>query len=102
MNEQKLAEIERIAKIQDWQPEGDITLELIKELRAELAKSEWISIDDRVPSKSMDCLCYDARQITHFIASWYKEKWHVLSNVPCSALWRVTHWMPLPKPPKNI
>lgn len=38
MTDERLAEIEKIVMNQDWQPEGDVTLELITALRTERAK----------------------------------------------------------------
>jgi hypothetical protein len=58
MNEKRLAEIERVYEMQDWQPEGDITLELIQALRDERSKSEWISCADRLPEDKQRVLIY--------------------------------------------
>ena len=56
---------------------------------------EWISVDDRLPDKSMRCLVYTKRggccgyDITYYNQGFYSE------------YSEVTHWMPLPEPPKG-
>ena len=56
---------------------------------------EWISVDDRLPDKPMKCLVYTKRgecggyEITYYNQGFYLQ----YSNV--------THWMPLPEPPKG-
>lgn len=78
-------------------------------------KNEWISVDERLPEledgrnwgnhrpKSIRVLCVcQQRSGKTFVKEGYYE---LFSNKPC---WRipgsidsVTHWMPLPKPPKG-
>ena len=57
-------------------------------------KQEWISVDERLPERwVMVLVCCDDIISTDFIAStgrWYE---HIDHN-------SVTHWMPLPQPPK--
>ena len=67
-----------------------------EELYAERAKSEWISVDERLPENGTKCLVYTNRgewldkiEITH-----YNEGFYIKYCV-------VTHWMPLPEPPKK-
>ena len=56
---------------------------------------EWISVDDRLPDKPMKCLVYTKRgdcggyEITYYNQGFYLQ----YSNV--------THWMPIPQPPKG-
>ena len=56
---------------------------------------EWVSVDDRLPDKPMKCLVYTKRgdcggyEITYYNQGFYLQ----YSNV--------THWMPLPEPPKG-
>ena len=56
---------------------------------------EWISVDDRLPDKPMRCLVYTKRggycgyDITYYNQGFYSE------------YSKVTHWMPLPMPPKG-
>ena len=58
---------------------------------------EWISVKDRLPEQNKDVLVYT---ITHDVrkAHCYGER----SWFGHDGIWRcVTHWMPLPQPPKG-
>lgn len=58
---------------------------------------EWISVNDRLPNPHEDVLVYDktAYSVTcaclSFLGEWF--------DVPMKN--EVTHWMPLPEPPKG-
>lgn len=59
---------------------------------------EWISVEDRLPEKSGEYLTYcgeyDGTSILNFEVMKTKGKW--------KTKWKeVTHWMPLPEPPKE-
>ena len=66
--------------------------------------AEWIDVNERLPNKEGDYLCVMADDCKSpfviikrfvngmfFLSEWYKE------NVGR----KVTHWMPLPEPPKE-
>ena len=65
---------------------------------------EWISVDDSLPERTLppkDVLVYHDLGCGMFVDrawySYYKKRW-------CSVLGmklKVTHWMPLPEPPKG-
>jgi len=67
-------------------------------------KQEWISVKDRLPERTVpphDVLVYHDLNCGMFVdRAWYshdKKQW-------CSAIGmklKVTHWMPLPEPPKG-
>ena len=60
---------------------------------------EWISVKDRLPEKNT--------QVLVFSRGWYVVCWYAPLNI--AATWYdgdtrwtgVTHWMPLPDPPKE-
>ena len=57
--------------------------------------SEWISVDDTLPSQAEDVLMYDGWVIT---IGWYNL--HVFeTQSPDQVMFDITHWMPLPEPP---
>ena len=69
---------------------------------------EWISINDRLPEKGMDCLvfttsgCQQIARYTDRNSTYgynYKEKWFRKGSRQLSKK-TITHWMPLPEPPK--
>ena len=63
---------------------------------------KWISVEDRLPEKEKLVLCFDATFGVQIAKRWlwtnYKECWATNSAMP---LERITHWMPLPKPPEQ-
>lgn len=62
----------------------------------------WISADDRVPESSdtyiVCCKEQDLKHVT--FAKFYKKLgyWELKGS---RTFWKVTHWMPLPEPPKE-
>ncbi len=57
--------------------------------------SEWISAKDRLPESEGDYLCaFDDGFIA--TASWIDCDWELWADSG-----EVTHWMPLPEPPKG-
>ena len=58
---------------------------------------EWISVKDELPKNNDDVLIFatDCCSVG-FINRYNNDKW----CVDCADL-KPTHWMPLPKPPKN-
>jgi hypothetical protein len=73
---------------------------------------EWISVNDRLPvvildapGKSyitMEVICYDGNEVFHgeFSSGMFPEPWHKFSKSYKDDR-NVTHWMPLPPPPKE-
>lgn len=67
---------------------------------------EWISVKDRLPDEGQFVIMYFARQNGYNIGdyklanTWQGKK---LKFVPFNSWWddAVTHWMPLPEPPKE-
>jgi hypothetical protein len=66
--------------------------------------SEWISVEDRLPDEKT---FVPGTDVSHVIASdgvfvlgvlYRKEKG--FGDMRCNELTNVTHWMPLPEPPK--
>ena len=62
---------------------------------------EWIKCSDKLPDKDTPVLCYDGTYI-EVSEYWYDENHkHVFINPPAPPKDYITHWMPLPPPPKN-
>ncbi len=56
---------------------------------------EWISVKDRLPEKPMKCLVYTKRgEYGGYEITYYNEGFYLQYA-------NVTHWMPLPQPPKG-
>lgn len=73
--------------------------------------NQWISVKDRLPEENTLVLCY-ARSTTgegndYFLGALaHGEFWFLkvndIGHVSCPVLhWKVTHWQPLPEPPKD-
>ena len=71
--------------------------------------SQWISVDDFLPEPEKDVLCYCVRGISHGMTvagRFYKSlsdedgiTWMSFETEDVTK-YEVTHWMPLPEPPK--
>ena len=68
---------------------------------------EWISVKDRLPEKNGSYLCYYMRSKIRDKENWEVEQLYWEHNVwllRCYSLTvvnTVTHWTPLPEPPKE-
>ena len=57
---------------------------------------EWISVDDRLPDESYPVLCVTSAGGMMIARYGHKYgSWHVSGSID------ITHWMPLPEPPKG-
>lgn len=63
----------------------------------------WISVDDMLPEVGVRVLAYSTYGIYPMMLGeirsrqyWYDDDWDVYRSE------EVTHWMPLPKPPKEV
>lgn len=60
---------------------------------------DWISVKDRLPDERRRCLIYGEKHIgigNYVEPFWYEDEWDRGYGCP-----EITHWMPLPKPPKE-
>ena len=68
-------------------------------------KQEWISVNDRLPERLKEVLiCFDdygrkSVSVATYRDYFYGKEW--LSNMVSLSVDCVTHWMPLPEPPKE-
>lgn len=62
----------------------------------ELSKPHWIPVTERLPEKTGSYLVYVYGEVTEM--NFWHGKWHMLGDDYTKA---VTHWMPLPQPPKE-
>jgi len=70
-------------------------------VRVEWIKRSWIDVNIRLPEKGGEFLVYTLTRIITIV--WYNrtEGWHEFGG-KIDDYWNrhVTHWMPLPEPPK--
>lgn len=67
----------------------------------------WISVEERLPEDCRHVLVFMRR---NFVAGWSTDYWHIdtdwlddgnWSKHPAGGYYNITHWMPLPEPPKE-
>ncbi len=64
-----------------------------------MKENQWISVKDRLPETFEDVLVFNSNEETVITIGFYYElKWHVYEIHDFSE--QITHWMPLPEPPK--
>lgn len=88
--------------------EREIDGKTIKQWMAEIAKYQWISVKDRLPErKSVDYLVATRIKTDGtrgFNIAWINGNdgaWSSNDEWICDGREVVTHWMPLPEPPKE-
>ena len=87
-----------IEKIADHLIANGVTLaNQVASSSKQLASSKWIPVTERLPEERKWVLIYTEIGRT-LVAAWYGDGWGTTSFV---ALNNVTHWMPLPEPPKG-
>lgn len=59
--------------------------------------SEWINVDDRMPGILVPVLAYSNSATCHIN---YRRR-DCVGNSVWAEVYDVTHWMPLPEPPKE-
>ena len=81
----------------DFDAVGQSALALIQQL--ESAQPKWISVEDRLPERFKDVLVFSRNG---------SVTWTEVAHLTRNQWWRVgipminvTHWMPLPEPPKE-
>ena len=65
--------------------------------------AEWISVEERLPESGKSVLGLMANKFP-FVAAYREcdETWYMPTQTGCSKCKKVvTHWMPLPEPPKE-
>ena len=62
--------------------------------------SEWINAKNRLPAVLSRVLVYDPDEGYCTIAEGYKNGW-ALEDFSMGGFEKITHWMPLPKPPEG-
>ena len=62
---------------------------------------DWISVKDRLPEKVGDGLASERVLIAYGVKDKRIDGWAMLDNNLCPRQELITHWMPLPEPPKE-
>lgn len=86
-----------------WKDACEYISDIMEHISAEKAAPKWISVQDRLPEPYTRCLVYRYDRVTktHFIDFlWFAGIWRVAPDYGVADD-TVTHWMPLPEPPKE-
>lgn len=67
--------------------------------KADVQPVKWISVKDRLPDDCVEVLVYDTD--CGIVIGWYNKKDDIFVAEFMNELDAVTHWMPLPEPPKD-
>ena len=81
---------------------ADTILELLREKQDPAAMSGWISVTDRLPDESGNVIVCVKRRFSDYrmvTVSWYIAIERRFSG---SDFFTITHWMPMPEPPKEV
>ena len=63
---------------------------------------KWISVKESLPSEKENVLCSDGESVHELYFRPLKDGTVYFEDDEGSTLWKeVTHWMPLPEPPKE-
>ena len=83
-------------------PAEEVGLDALAMAISALEKTKWISVDDRFPEEKANCIVYYKHAYCDNDDYWAigmcfydGEKFHV------NPAYKVTHWMPMPPPPKG-
>lgn len=84
------------------------TPEELDALKAAWQMEQWVSVEDRLPEESENVLMHyelvNKKGIKHFatyLGFYYYGDWKFAENGDVVKDRNVTHWMPLPQPPKQ-
>lgn len=69
--------------------------DLAANIYAEQFEPEWINLDDQQPKPNQHCLVCRVDGVVNV------DVWMQFHGGQLSFIYKVTHWMPLPCPPKN-
>ena len=67
-------------------------------------RTEWISVEERLPEESCECLATSVNGVIYLLQYSYRYKAFNATDDDDGDRWKLgglTHWMPLPEPPKN-
>ena len=97
---EKLVELLDRFVYDEWYGNGDIAEKLISN---GVTVQEWISVDDRLPEAGGYVVCIAKRnpfsRFMPMVARIEKNGW--VNPITEQYISEVTHWMPIPQPPKG-
>lgn len=75
----------------------------VAQLKAELEWKQWISVERDLPRDFVDVLIWDEIDKAMFTGHYNEfDGWTVDGFADSKYDFKITHWMPLPEPPKEV
>ena len=65
-----------------------------------MENNNWISVKDKLPKTYTEVLAWVNNKEYPIIATWDGTNWS--DNIVDYTNWDITHWQPLPEPPKQL
>lgn len=99
-----LLAVPNVCKVTEYDESGcgisynAVPVEAIKAAPVVDAAPQWISVDERLPEDDGHYLCYTTDGYYNFCVYYGDGEWMILDQEDLAQ--NVTHWMPLPEPPK--
>ena len=96
---EKLVELLDRFVYDEWYGNGDIAEKLISN---GVTVQEWISVDDRLPEEKVNCIVHYKHAYCNNDGYWaIGFCFYDGEKFQFDQAYKVTHWMPLPNPPKG-
>ena len=96
---EKLVELLDRFVYDEWYSNGDIAEKLIS---FGVTVQEWISVDDRLPEEKVNCIVHYKHAYCNNDGYWaIGFCFYDGEKFQFDQAYKVTHWMPLPEPPKG-
>ena len=96
---EKLVELLDRFVYDEWYGNGDIAEKLISN---GVTVQEWISVDDRLPEEKVNCIVHYKHAYCNNDGYWaIGFCFYDGEKFQFDQAYKVTHWMPLPEPPKG-
>ena len=97
---EKLVELLDRFVYDEWYGNGDIAEKLISN---GVTVQEWISVDDRLPEEKVNCIVHYKHAYCNNDGYWaIGFCFYDGEKFQFDQAYKVTHWMPLPNPPKGM
>ena len=83
-------------------PAEEVGLDALAMAISALEKTKWISVDDRLPEEKVDCIVHYKHAYCDNDDYWAIGMcFYDGEKFQLGPAYKVTHWMPLPQPPKG-
>ena len=96
---EKLVELLDRFVYDEWYGNGDIAEKLISN---GVTVQEWISVDDRLPENIANRVLVVCERSNGVFYAHYEKPFWINLETDKPFISTVTHWMPLPQPPKGV